>query len=99
MNVDLHCRLLGHSLPFLKNTNIPNSPPPETTCLMRQCCGPGRGFTLHVLDNNNVEVMRIVRPFKCCAGCCWCASPGGCCSQELQVEAPVGTVIGYVKQE
>lgn len=71
----------------------------ETTCLMRQCCGPGRGFTLHVTDNSSQEVMRIVRPFKCCAGCCWCVQPGNCCSMELQVEAPVGTVIGYVKQE
>jgi len=71
----------------------------ETDCCERQMCGPARGFILHVTDNNNQEVMRIVRHFKCCAGCPWCASPGNCCSLELEVEAPVGQVVGYVKQE
>ena len=79
--------------------NIASLPFAETTCMMRQCCGPARGFTLHVTDNNNQEVIRIVRPFKCCAGNCWCAHPNNCCSMELEVQAPVGQVIGYVKQE
>jgi len=70
----------------------------ETDCMQRQCCGPGRGFILHVTDNNQQEVMRIERPFKCCAGCPWCAGDG-CCAWELSVEAPVGNVIGYVRQE
>jgi hypothetical protein len=25
----------------------------ETDCCMRQCCGPYRGFTIHVVDNTN----------------------------------------------
>jgi len=66
--------------------------------MQRQCCGPGRGFILYVTDNNQQEVMRIERPFKCCAGCPWCAGDG-CCAWELSVEAPVGNVIGYVRQE
>lgn len=70
----------------------------ETDCFQRQCCGPGRGFILHVTDNNQQEVMRIERPFKCLAGCCWCAGDG-CSAFELHVEAPVGNVIGYVRQE
>jgi len=43
--------------------------------------------------------MRVSREFKCCAGCCWCAGCCTGCSHELLVEAPVGNVIGYVKQK
>jgi len=43
--------------------------------------------------------MRVVREFKCCAGnsaCCACCR---CCQMEVSVEAPVGEVIGYVRQK
>lgn len=43
------------------------------------------------------EVMRLVREFKCCAGCGWCANTDSC-SFEVKVEAPVGNIVGYVKQ-
>lgn len=42
---------------------------------------------------------KISREFKFCAqsnlwaGCC------DCCAHEVTVEAPVGTVVGYVKQK
>lgn len=26
---------------------------------------------MHVFNNNQQEVMRITREFKCCTGCCW----------------------------
>ena len=42
--------------------------------------------------------MRVTREFKCGAGCCWCAGCCTGCSFELIVEAPVGNIIGYVKQ-
>jgi len=45
------------------------------------------------------EVIRVVRDFKCCAGkgrCCACCR---CCQMEVSIEAPVGEVIGYVRQE
>ena len=42
--------------------------------------------------------MRITREFKCLACHSWCASCCNCCSHELQVEAPVGEIIGYVRQ-
>jgi hypothetical protein len=45
------------------------------------------------------EVMRVSREFKCCAGCCWCAGCCNCCAHEITVEAPVGQVIGYVRQK
>ena len=41
--------------------------------------------------------MRISRPLKLCAGCCWCAS-ADCCSFSLFVEAPVGNPIGSIHQ-
>ncbi|CAJ0917141.1 unnamed protein product, partial [Mesorhabditis belari] len=43
----------------------------ESGCCMRQCCGGQRGFTIHIVDNFNREVMRISRPFKCCTWCCF----------------------------
>ena len=38
------------------------------------------------------------REFKCCAGCNCCAG-SDMCAMEIQIEAPVGQVIGYVKQQ
>jgi len=65
---------------------------------MRICCGNQRGFQIFILDNFQNQVMRISREFKCCAGCCWCAGCCDHCAFELTIEAPVGQVVGYVKQ-
>jgi len=69
----------------------------ESDFCMRICCGPDRGFMMHILDNTGKEVMRVVRPFKCCGGCCWCADQE-CCSFNIQVEAPPGNLIGSIHQ-
>jgi len=69
----------------------------ESECCERQCCGPSRGFKMHITDNNNQEVITIERPFKCCAGCCWCAS-ADCCSMELTIKDSQGQLLGHVKQ-
>lgn len=71
----------------------------ESGCCMRMCCGPGRGFVMHITDNFGNEVIRAVRDFKCCAGCCWCASPDSCCSMDIRIEAPIGQTVGYLKQD
>ncbi|XP_078521822.1 phospholipid scramblase 1-like isoform X2 [Lissotriton helveticus] len=63
----------------------------QTDCCTRYWCGPARPFTITIIDNSGREVMRVSRPYRCCS-CCACA----CCLQELQVEAPPGTTIGYV---
>jgi len=70
----------------------------ESDVCMRQCCGPQRGFTMHITNNFGQEVIRVVREFKCCAGynCCACC---GCCAMEIRVEAPVGQIIGFVRQQ
>jgi len=70
----------------------------ESDECQRQCCGPSRGFIMHITDNLGQEVIRVRREFKCCAGWNCCANCESC-SMEVIVEAPVGTVIGAVKQE
>ncbi|KAJ8048522.1 Phospholipid scramblase 2 [Holothuria leucospilota] len=65
---------------------------------MRQCCGPKRGFTMHVVDNMNQEVLSVVRPFKCCSGYYWFAGCCVHCAYTLDVEAPPGKPIGHVRQ-
>ncbi|XP_038061948.1 phospholipid scramblase 1-like [Patiria miniata] len=69
----------------------------ESSFCHRCWCGAGRGFVMHIVDNQYQEVMRLVRPFKCCAGCCWCAD-AACCSYEINIESPPGQVIGSVRQ-
>jgi len=70
----------------------------ESDFCMRICCGPARGFMMHIVDNTGKEVIRVTRDFKCCAGCCWCADGDGHCSFKLQVESPPGNPIGSVHQ-
>lgn len=69
----------------------------ESDTCHRQCCGASRGFTMHITDNLGQEVVRVNREFKCCAGCNWCAN-SDCCAMTVAVEAPVGQVVGYVRQ-
>ncbi|XP_072175065.1 phospholipid scramblase 1-like [Diadema setosum] len=69
----------------------------ESSFCHRCCCGAFRGFVLHIVDNMGKEVIKITRPFQCCAGCCWCAN-SDVCAYRIQVEAPPGNVIGYARQ-
>uniref|UniRef100_A0A8C9SGT9 Phospholipid scramblase n=1 Tax=Scleropages formosus TaxID=113540 RepID=A0A8C9SGT9_SCLFO len=62
-------------------------------CCTRNCCGALRSFNIKLMDNMDCEVIQLVRPFRC--NSCWCP----CCLQELEVQAPPGTVIGYVVQD
>lgn len=61
----------------------------------RQCCGPMRPFDMKVLDNAEREVMHLKRPYRC-GPCSWC---GGCCQMEIEISAPPGQLIGFVKQD
>jgi len=70
----------------------------ESSMCQRQCCGSARGFVIHITDNMNTEVLRLRRDFKFCAGCCWCANSDAC-AHEVIVEAPIGQVVGYIRQE
>ena len=69
----------------------------ESELCDRICCKNERAFIMHIWDNYGREVMRINRPFQLCAGCCWCAG-NETCSLYVEVEAPVGQVVGRVKQ-
>ncbi|KAB5579782.1 hypothetical protein PHYPO_G00198930 [Pangasianodon hypophthalmus] len=64
----------------------------ENDCCNRNCCGPLRSFALHVQDNMGQEVLTLTRPLRCSS----CFYP--CCLQELEVQSPPGTPIGYVVQ-
>ncbi|XP_053199431.1 phospholipid scramblase 2-like [Scomber japonicus] len=65
----------------------------KNDCCTRNCCGSLRSFDMKIKDNMDREVIRLVRPFRCVS--CWCP----CCLQELEVQAPPGTTVGYVKQD
>ncbi|XP_074689949.1 phospholipid scramblase 1-like isoform X1 [Strix aluco] len=64
----------------------------DTDCCTRNCCGPARPFTLRIIDNLGHEVITLQRPLRC-SSCCF-----PCCLQELEVQAPPGTPVGYVVQ-
>ncbi|XP_064639681.1 phospholipid scramblase 1-like isoform X5 [Lineus longissimus] len=64
----------------------------DNDCCTRQCCGPSRPFGMKIMDNTNREVVHLQRPLRCTT--CWCP----CCLQKVEVSAPPGNVIGYVKQ-
>lgn len=65
----------------------------KNDCCTRNCCGSLRSFDMKIKDNNDREVIRLIRPFRCVS--CWCP----CCLQEMEVQAPPGTTVGYVKQD
>ncbi|XP_028839637.1 phospholipid scramblase 1 isoform X1 [Denticeps clupeoides] len=64
----------------------------QTDCCTRNCCGPLRCFDIKITDHNGQEVVRLARPLRCSSCCC------PCCLQELEVQSPPGTTIGYVCQ-
>ena len=64
----------------------------KSGCCNRQCCGASRSFDMRISDHKKQEVLWLSRPLRC--SCCWCC----CCQQELEVQAPKGTTIGWVKQ-
>ncbi|XP_078482051.1 phospholipid scramblase 1-like [Ciona intestinalis] len=68
----------------------------DSSFFQRICCGVFRGFQFQVTDNNEREVFRMKRKFKCCSGCCWCANNDHCAFY-LEVESN-GTLLGAVRQ-
>ncbi|KAF6020102.1 hypothetical protein EB796_021599 [Bugula neritina] len=64
----------------------------DNDCCSRNVCGASRPFDIKILDNNQREVMHLSRPLRCST--CWCP----CFLQRVEVQAPPGEVIGYVKQ-
>ncbi|KAG8580880.1 hypothetical protein GDO81_007458 [Engystomops pustulosus] len=64
----------------------------QNDCCTRMCCGAARSFAMTIGDNAGREIIRLVRPYRCSS----CFFP--CCLQKLEVQAPPGNVVGYVKQ-
>ncbi|XP_059154162.1 phospholipid scramblase 2-like [Physella acuta] len=69
----------------------------KSNACARQCCGPNRGFKIHVENNLKEKIFSLKRPFKCCGGCNWCAA-FRCFQDEVSVYAKDGTQLGYVRQ-
>ncbi|CAJ1086173.1 phospholipid scramblase 3b isoform X1 [Xyrichtys novacula] len=65
----------------------------KNDCCTRNCCGSLRSFDMKIKDNSDREVIRLIRPLRCVS--CWCP----CCLQEMEVQAPPGTTVGYIKQD
>uniref|UniRef100_A0A672PDB4 Phospholipid scramblase n=1 Tax=Sinocyclocheilus grahami TaxID=75366 RepID=A0A672PDB4_SINGR len=58
----------------------------KSNCFIRNIFGSARGFKMRIKDNMGQEVIQMDRPMRCCL-------------QEIEVQAPPGVTIGYVKQE
>nr|XP_051674658.1 phospholipid scramblase family member 5 isoform X3 [Oryctolagus cuniculus] len=65
----------------------------ESICFNRTFCSTLRSCTLRITDNSGREVITVNRPLRC--NSCWCP----CYLQELEIEAPPGTIVGYVAQK
>uniref|UniRef100_A0A8C5RHC5 Phospholipid scramblase n=1 Tax=Laticauda laticaudata TaxID=8630 RepID=A0A8C5RHC5_LATLA len=59
----------------------------------RNFCAPLRSFTIRITDNTGQEVITVNRPLRCSS--CWFP----CYLQQLEVQSPPGTTIGYVVQK
>lgn len=64
----------------------------DNDCCTRNCCGALRPFDMKIFDGNSREVIHISRPLRCDSCCC------PCCLQSIEVSAPPGNVVGYVRQ-
>ncbi|XP_063296810.1 phospholipid scramblase 2-like [Pelobates fuscus] len=64
----------------------------QSNCCLRMFCGPSRPFVITIVDNTGREVIKLLRPLRCS----YCFIP--CFLQKLEVQAPPGVTIGYVKQ-
>ncbi|XP_039707584.1 phospholipid scramblase family member 5 [Pteropus medius] len=65
----------------------------ESICFNRTFCSTMRSCTLRITDNSGQEVITVNRPLRC--NSCWCP----CYLQELEIQAPPGTIVGYVAQK
>ncbi|KAF3827205.1 hypothetical protein GH733_002691, partial [Mirounga leonina] len=65
----------------------------ESICFNRTFCSTLRSCTLKITDNSGREVITVNRPLRC--NSCWFP----CYLQELEIQAPPGTIVGYVAQK
>ncbi|XP_064614980.1 phospholipid scramblase 1-like [Liolophura sinensis] len=65
----------------------------ETNFCVRNCCGARRPFHMRIMDNTCQQVIRLNRAFRCES--CFCF----CCLQKVEVEAPPGNIVGYIRQQ
>ncbi|KAK7020659.1 hypothetical protein SK128_008363 [Halocaridina rubra] len=61
-------------------------------CCERQCCANIRSFEMPFIDNNGIEVIRLIRPFRFSSCCC------PCFNQTMEITAS-GQLLGTMHQE
>ncbi|XP_007426174.1 phospholipid scramblase 1-like [Python bivittatus] len=64
----------------------------ENNCCVRNCLGTLRPFTMVIANHMGQHIISLVRPYRCISCCC------PCCLQEMEIHAPPGFPIGYIKQ-
>ncbi|CAB3408750.1 unnamed protein product [Caenorhabditis bovis] len=71
----------------------------ESEFCERQCCGPVRGFTMHIVDNFKREVLTLRRDFKTAIafGCGACACSRSC-QNECTISSPSAGLLGTIRQ-
>ncbi|RWR99957.1 phospholipid scramblase 1-like isoform X5, partial [Dinothrombium tinctorium] len=70
----------------------------ESNCCKRNCLGPGRSFHMRIVDNENIEVIRIKRGKDCCEDCCGCDECCNCCNGVKLMEVRIGgQLIAFIK--
>ncbi|XP_040205036.1 phospholipid scramblase family member 5 [Rana temporaria] len=65
----------------------------ENIYLNKNLCSPVRPFKMHISNNAGREVITVIRPLRCIT-CCF-----PCYLQELEVQAPPGTTVGFIVQK
>lgn len=72
----------------------------DTSVVGRLVQGQLRSFTMVFRDVNNDKVARMTRPFRFGCSCCtMCSCCFFCQRQKIEVEAPIGSFIGGVREE
>lgn len=64
----------------------------DTCCCTRNCCGNERPFEMKIMDNAGREVVHLSAPCRC--DTCWFP----CCLKKVEVQAPPGQTVGFVRQ-
>ncbi|XP_075242176.1 phospholipid scramblase 1-like isoform X2 [Convolutriloba macropyga] len=70
----------------------------ESDSCERGCCGPHRGFIIHIADTIGQAVFHVSRDFVCGRDAHWACCTCCCCPQEIEVRSSAdGHTIGVLK--
>ncbi|KAJ8021273.1 Phospholipid scramblase 1 [Holothuria leucospilota] len=70
----------------------------DSGCCSRHCCCASRALTMHVMDMNGQEIIRVNKSLQTCSGLYCCIVGQNCCAYRIEVESPPGRTVGTVAQ-